>query len=215
MKVVRRCFLLCRLCLKVKPLHGQVRERSILSLAKHSAFNSSFSSKLITSPSESRTFPSSSSPLLSSSSSSSLLSSLSSSPILFLDRFLWPTFFLTGQSRTVSLSVWETASNLAESLKELTDDELSDRLDHLERINLKLRNALQRRRPTFRPGDDAGRRPYIVDEASAQTVALLVRSGKLSQLGLLTVVIPLPFISLSFGIITPLRCFFLPCHQLR
>ena len=206
MKVVRRCFLLCRLCLKVKPLHRQVRERSILSLAKHSAFNSSFSSKLITSPSESRTFPSSSSRL--SLSSSSLLSSLSSSPFLFLDRFLWSTFFLTGQSRTVSHSVWETASNLAESLKELTDDELSDRLDHLEKINLKLRNALQRRRPTFRPGDDAGRRPYVVDEASAQTVALLVRSGKLSQLALLTVVIPLPFISFSFGIITPLRCFF-------
>ena len=120
-----------------------------------------------------------SSPTLSSSStsksSSSSSSSSSTSPSTYVVRGLAqsPTL-LTHQSRSSSHSTWETLISQVQSLKQLPDEVLLDRLDHLEKINAKLRRRLKRNRPLFRPGEDVKRRPYIVEEGSVCNVALLV-----------------------------------------
>ena len=120
--------------------------------------------------------PTTSSSESSSTSSSSSRSSLTSSSSVVggfgqSRAFPWSQI---SQSRSSSHSTWETTTNLVETLKQLTDEELLDRLDHLERINAKLRRTLKRKRSVFRPADDANIRPYLPVDGSAQNVALLV-----------------------------------------
>ena len=65
---------------------------------------------------------------------------------------------------------------MVQILKGMTDDELEDRLDHLERINAKLRRALKRKRPEFQPDDERrDGRVFVEDQNTAPaTVTLLV-----------------------------------------
>ena len=116
------------------------------------------------------TFPKSSSQ---SSSSLKLSVSSSSSTSVVRGRTHFP-ILPANQSRSSSHSTWETLISQVDALKQLSDEVLLDRLDHLEKINAKLRRTLKRRRPLFRPADEFKRRSYVVEERSGRNVALLV-----------------------------------------
>ena len=117
--------------------------------------------------------------------SSSVASLSSTSPVPFdLSRRVQSRSFSSDQSRSFSSdqsrhpprSTWDTTTNLVQSLKEMTDDELLDKLDRLERINAKMRRVLKWKRTGFRPEEGTlGGRAFVVDEDAAPvTVALLV-----------------------------------------